>query len=388
MARVSLNRASKQYGNTSALHDFCLDIESGEFVTLLGPSGCGKSTMLRAIAGLVSIDRGSIAIDERDVTRVPIHRRNIGMVFQNLALFPHMTVSENVDFGLKMRQVPRANRSRAVAEALSLVRLPGFGDRYPHQLSGGQQQRVAIARALVINPGVVLLDEPFAALDRKLREEMQIELRELTRRVGITSVFVTHDQEEALTLSDRIVVMNAGRVEQIGTPDAVYSRPETRFVADFMGARNILETRAIRLNQSDMLLEWQGRMLRARLPQSHHLMADSVVSVALRPELIRIEPARDSAAENTATGRITSRIDQGAYITLAIDTDSPPGKSIVVRQAKAGHALHAPCQPGDTVGLAWNAIDIVILRDNSQDALRSAADSKPSLTPEKLRRMA
>src|SRR5258708_3981663 len=263
MPYLSIDQATKQYGATKALDEVCLDIDVGEFVTLLGPSGCGKSTTLRAIAGLLDLDRGTIAIDGRDFTKVPIHRRDIGVVFQNNALFPHRTGAQTVAFGLRMRNVARAEQASRTVEALALVHLPDFGARYPHQLSGGQQQRVAIARALVINPRVLLLDEPFAALDRKLREEMQMELRDLTRRVGITSVFVTHDQEEALTLSDRIVVMNAGRVEQIGVPDAIYSRPEPPFVASSMGARNILETTVTQLTETDAVLAWQGARLRA-----------------------------------------------------------------------------------------------------------------------------
>jgi spermidine/putrescine ABC transporter ATP-binding subunit len=359
---VSIDQATKLYGATRALDEVCLDIEVGEFVTLLGPSGCGKSTTLRAVAGLLAIDRGSIAIDGRDVTNVPIHRRDIGMVFQNDALFPHMTVAENVGFGLRMRKVPQGERAQRTADVLALVHLPDFGARYPHQLSGGQQQRVAIARALVINPRVLLLDEPFAALDRKLREEMQMELRELTRRVGITSVFVTHDQEEALTLSDRIVVMNAGRIEQIGMPDAIYSRPETRFVADFMGARNILETTVVRIGESDVTLAWHGRALRAPLLAHHWLSADRPAAVALRPELIRI--VRDPAAgENAASGRVVSKVDQGAFVTFKVETGVAPEQTLVVRQTKVDQARGGACAVGDTIGLVWDAADLVLLRD-------------------------
>jgi putative spermidine/putrescine transport system ATP-binding protein len=376
---VSLDQATKQYGATRALDEVCLDVEVGEFVTLLGPSGCGKSTTLRAVAGLLDIDRGTIAIDGRDVTRVPIHRRDIGMVFQNNALFPHMTVAENVGFGLKMRKLPQAERSRRTADALSLVHLPDFGARYPHQLSGGQQQRVAIARALVINPRVLLLDEPFAALDRKLREEMQIELRELTRRVGITSIFVTHDQEEALTLSDRIVVMNAGRIEQVGTPDAIYSRPETRFVADFMGARNVLETRVARLAGAEAVLSWEGRALRAPLLVHHWIATDSTVAVALRPELIRIVRL-PVVAENATSGRLVSKVDQGAFLTLKIETGPAPAQTLIVRQTKVDQARGGACAIGDTVGLTWDPADLVILRDSPRSTGRPESASPPAPT--------
>jgi len=376
MPYLSIDQATKQYGATKALDEVCLDIDVGEFVTLLGPSGCGKSTTLRAIAGLLDIDRGTIAIDGRDFTKVPIHRRDIGVVFQNNALFPHMTVAQNVAFGLRMRNVARTEQANRTAEALALVHLPDFGARYPHQLSGGQQQRVAIARALVINPRVLLLDEPFAALDRKLREEMQMELRDLTRRVGITSVFVTHDQEEALTLSDRIVVMNAGRIEQIGTPDAVYSRPETRFVADFMGARNILETTAAHIGDANALLDWQGTTLRAPLLEHHWLTAGSTVAVALRPEAIRIV-APSAAGENVASGQVVSKVDQGAFVTIRLEI--APEKMLVVRQTKADQARSGRCTLGDMVGLAWDATDLVLLRDAPRNTARVLAENPTTI---------
>jgi spermidine/putrescine ABC transporter ATP-binding subunit len=373
MPYLSIDQATKQYGAIKALDEVCLDIDVGEFVTLLGPSGCGKSTTLRAVAGLLDIDRGTIAIDGRDFTKVPIHRRDIGVVFQNNALFPHMTVAQNIAFGLRMRNVARAEQERRTSEALTLVHLPDFGARYPHQLSGGQQQRVAIARALVINPRVLLLDEPFAALDRKLREEMQMELRDLTRRVGITSVFVTHDQEEALTLSDRIVVMNAGRIEQIGTPDAIYSRPETRFVADFMGARNILEATAMRIGEADALLDWQGTALRAPLLEHHWLIAGSAVAAALRPEAIRIAPS-PNAGENAASGEVMAKVDQGAFVTVKIKI--APDKLLTARQTKADQARRGRCAIGDTVGLAWDAADLVLLRDAPRNIARVLAENQ------------
>jgi spermidine/putrescine ABC transporter ATP-binding subunit len=372
MPYLSIDQATKQYGATKALDEVCLDIEVGEFVTLLGPSGCGKSTTLRAVAGLLDIDRGTIAIDGRDFTKVPIHRRDIGVVFQNNALFPHMTVAQNVAFGLRMRNIARAEQASRTAEALALVHLPDLGARYPHQLSGGQQQRVAIARALVISPRVLLLDEPFAALDRKLREEMQMELRDLTRRVGITSVFVTHDQEEALTLSDRVVVMNAGRIEQIGTPDAIYSRPETRFVADFMGARNILETTVRRIDDADAQLDWQGTMLRAPRLQHHWLSTASAVAVALRPEALRIV-APSAAGENVASGQVVSKVDQGAFVTIKIEIT--PEKILVVRQTKADQARSGRCARGDTVAVAWDTADLVLLRDAPRNTARALPET-------------
>ncbi len=230
----------KDYGANRALHGVNLAINPGEFVSLLGPSGCGKTTALRALAGLEMITSGSIRINEADVDAVPANKRDIGMVFQSYSLFPHMTVRENVEFGLRMRRVEKAKRAFRAAEALELVGLTALGERYAHQLSGGQQQRVALARALVTRPKVLLLDEPLSALDAKVRVSLRDEIRRIQRELGITTVFVTHDQEEALAVSDRIAVMHAGSIEQIGTPEELYQRPVSGFVADFIGLSNRL----------------------------------------------------------------------------------------------------------------------------------------------------
>jgi spermidine/putrescine transport system ATP-binding protein len=305
------------------------------------------------------------------VSRVPPHKRNVNTVFQHYALFPHMTVWDNVAYGPRSQKKDKAEVRKRVDDLLEIVRLTDFAQRKPAQLSGGQQQRVAIARALVIRPRVLLLDEPFAALDRKLREEMQMELRDLTRRVGITSVFVTHDQEEALTLSDRVVVMNAGRIEQIGTPDAIYSRPETRFVADFMGARNILETTVRRIDDTDAQLDWQGTMLRAPLLEHHWLSTASTVAVALRPEALRI--VAPFAGENAASGQVVATVDQGAFVTIRIEI--APEKMLVVRQTKADQARSGRCARGDTIGLAWDTGDLVLLRDAPRNTARVLAEN-------------
>ena len=247
MARavVDLSGVSKRYGAVVALDGVDLTVFEGELLSLLGPSGCGKTTTLNVIAGFAAPDAGRVVIDDADVTGEPAWRRGLGIVFQSYALFPHMSVADNVAFGLRERGLGRTEIAERVSEALALVRLPGAGRRRPHELSGGMQQRVALARALVIRPRVLLLDEPLAALDRKLREEMRAELRDIQQRVGITTVFVTHDQHEALGLSDRVAVMNAGRLEQLGSPREVYERPATPFVADFVGASSVLHARAI-----------------------------------------------------------------------------------------------------------------------------------------------
>jgi ABC-type Fe3+/spermidine/putrescine transport system ATPase subunit len=237
-ASVRLKELTKLFGATRAVDRVSLTIEPGSMVALLGPSGCGKTTTLRMVAGLVEPSAGEIFLDERPITRVPVHRRNIGMLFQNYALFPHMNVAENIAFGLETRGIKRAAAAERVASALQLVQLPEYSNRMPSQLSGGQQQRIALARALVVEPALLLLDEPLGALDKALRQSMQVELRALQQRLGVTTVMVTHDQDEALTMADRIVIMRDGRVEQVGAPADVYQRPVSRFVAGFLGASN------------------------------------------------------------------------------------------------------------------------------------------------------
>ncbi|SEC05342.1 putative spermidine/putrescine transport system ATP-binding protein [Rhizobiales bacterium GAS188] len=241
MARVVLEHLSKRYGETSVVKDLSLDIPQGEFLVLLGPSGCGKTTTLRMVAGFIEPSAGKITLDGRDVTTLPPWKRNTGLVFQSYALFPHLTVDENVAFGLEMRKVAADEMRTRVAEALRLVRLEGFGDRLPRQLSGGQQQRVALARALAFRPDVLLLDEPLSNLDAKLREEVRVEIRELQQKLGITTVMVTHDQDEALSMADRLVVMAQGEVQQVGSQRDLYERPAGRFVAGFVGRSNFLE---------------------------------------------------------------------------------------------------------------------------------------------------
>ena len=363
MSALVIDRASKSFGQGRVLDEISLSVAAGEFVTLLGASGCGKSTLLRAIAGLGSLDSGSILIGGRDVTTTPVHRRDIGMVFQSHALFPHMTVSRNVAFGLKMRGIASASQLARTEAALDLVRLKGFAGRYPHELSGGQQQRVAIARALVINPKILLLDEPFAALDRKLREEMQAELRSLTRRVGITTVFVTHDQEEALTLSDRIAVMNAGRIEQISDPDGVFSRPETAFVADFMGCRNILSAALTDIEGDRVRLLWDGTTLIGRAPPNYRISREKLTSIAVRPEYIYVAPSGEASGDvNAVTGLVESVIDQGAFLSLAVTVGAEARHRLFVRRPKSEQTARC-IGVGDSVRLSWQVNDVVVLRD-------------------------
>src|SRR6202521_3158155 len=251
---VRLDDVTKRFGETTALRDASLLVRRGELMTLLGPSGCGKTTLLNLVAGFLVPDRGEIAIDGERVTDLPTYRRDIGMMFQSYALFPHMSVAANVGYGLKMRRIAKPEIARRVAHALALIKLDGLEDRKPRQLSGGQQQRVALARALVINPKVLLLDEPFSALDKNLRASMQVELRDIQRKLGVTTIFVTHDQSEALSISDRLAVMSEGRIRQLGTPEDVYRRPGDRFVASFVGDTNVLRGRLDRIDGSHAIV--------------------------------------------------------------------------------------------------------------------------------------
>jgi len=284
---LSVRNLSKHYGATRAVDDVSLDIPRGQFVTLLGPSGSGKTTILMAIAGFVQPTAGEILVDRAPITQLPPEKRNFGMVFQGYALFPHMSVAENVAFPLRVRKLGRAETETRVKDALSLVQLGPLADRKPQQLSGGQQQRVALARALVNRPAVLLLDEPLGALDLKLRETMQHELKDLQKRVGITFIYVTHDQEEALTMSDRIAVMSEGRVQQVGTPEQIYNFPANHFVADFIGDTNFLEGKVVSLHEDRTVIK-VGRedvtAARANFP----LMPGEKVTMVIRPEKLAV----------------------------------------------------------------------------------------------------
>jgi putative spermidine/putrescine transport system ATP-binding protein len=285
------------YGGNTVLSVEELVIEGGEFLSVLGPSGCGKTTLLNCLAGFVQPATGQITLDGEDLTRVPPHRRGLGLVFQSYALFPHMTVADNVAYGLRAQRVPKTDRRERIAEVLRLVGLEDYADRRPRQLSGGQQQRVAVARALATKPGVLLLDEPLSNLDAKLRREMRAELRALQKELGITAVFVTHDQEEAMSMSDRVAVLSGGRIEQLGAPESVYNHPATRFVAEFVGAANVVT--------------WDGAL------------------VAIRPERVRLDEAGTRRATVTATSftggswHVDLEIDDGTQLSARV-TEPPP----------------------------------------------------------------
>jgi spermidine/putrescine transport system ATP-binding protein len=300
---VELRDVIKRFGDVVAVDHVSLRIRDGEFFSLLGPSGCGKTTTLRMIAGFEQPTEGEVFIAGQPVAGIPAFERNTNMVFQNYALFPHMMVAQNVAFGLEMKRAPRSEINRRVTEVLEMVRLPGMEDRRPNQLSGGQQQRVALARALVNRPAVLLLDEPLGALDLKLRKEMQLELKDLQHRVGITFVYVTHDQEEALTMSDRIAVMHLGGVLQIGTPTEIYERPNCRFVADFIGETNFLEGQVVARENGHVTVMIRPDV-KVRVPVGEEGMAVSQVTVAVRPEKIRLLNEPLARAENCLPGVI------------------------------------------------------------------------------------
>ncbi|MEU3170350.1 ABC transporter ATP-binding protein [Streptosporangium sp. NPDC006930] len=355
-AAVRLRGIVKQYGAAApAVNEVSLDIAAGEFVSLLGPSGSGKTTTLNAIAGFVDIDAGEIELDGVSVASVRPHLRNIGMVFQHFTLFPHMTVAENVAYPLRQRKIPAKERAQRVQAALEMVQLGEYGARRPDQLSGGQQQRVAVARAVVFEPRVLLMDEPFGALDRKLREELQIQLRGLHRELGVTIIFVTHDQEEALVLSDRIAVFNNGSIDQVGTPAELYDRPESRFVAQFLGESNVFEGTVQEVDGVRALACPDGRFV---LPPS---AADpgAEIQAMVRPEKCRIAPVgseRDGLT-NALEGEVEEEIFLGSSRKLLVRT--PTDRVVTVRSTAAADR---GVSVGAKVVVTWDSADLLVVR--------------------------
>ena len=348
---VELRGVSKRYGRAQAIERIDLRVGHGEFYSLLGPSGCGKTTTLRLIAGFERPDEGQVLIGGLDVASSPPYRRDVNTVFQHYALFPHMTVTENVAFGLQQRRVPADQIAGRVAEALEMVRLDRLGHRRPAELSGGQQQRVALARALVNHPTVLLLDEPLGALDMKLRKEMQVELKALQQQVGITFVYVTHDQEEALTMSDRIAVMNAGRVLQEGAPREIYEHPATRFVADFIGLTNFLDGEVVELKDNRVLVKI-GDALTVWCESHATATPGSAVTVGVRPEKIEIFEQPPTAALNCWRGQVLSGVFLGEQTEYLVRLDQ--GSEVVVRRQNLRINGSGPAvSPGSFVYVAW-----------------------------------
>ncbi len=350
---VSLIHVRKSYGDVVAVADLVLNVPRGAFFSLLGPSGCGKTTTLRIVAGFERPDRGDVLIRGRRVTNVPPYRRDYGMVFQNFALFPHMSIADNVAFGLRMRGVDRAGMKRKVQEALGLVKLPGYESRYPNQLSGGQQQRVALARALVLRPAVLLLDEPLGSLDKKLREEMQIEIHDLQRQFAISTIFVTHDQDEALTMSDAIAVMNHGLIEQIGTPREVFERPGTEFVARFMGAGNVLEGRIVSTDGDAQLIDLG--VGRARGRGSGKRIGEAVL-IAVRPENIALSR---EASDTGVRASVASVVYHGAITHVHMMA----GETALVAHLSNRASAEATWEIGDIAHCRWGEESTIVLAD-------------------------
>jgi putative spermidine/putrescine transport system ATP-binding protein len=355
LAYLALTGIEKRYGAASApvVAGLDLTIRQGEFLTLLGPSGCGKTTTLRMIAGLVPPSAGRIRLAGSDITSRPAHRRNMGLVFQNYALFPHLSVAENVAFGLEMRGIKPPAIEKRVDDALTLVRLTGFAQRRPAALSGGQQQRVALARALVIAPAVLLLDEPLSNLDAKLREELREEIRDIQRRLHITTVFVTHDQEEALTMSDRIVVMNAGRIEQIGTPTEIYEKPASPFVAGFIGRMNRIEAKVTASKGGFSILEASG--LRLAVPRM--LPHGTRATVMVRPH--RIHLARSESTAEVGQNSIRATIRKVTFAGETVQYEIVAGGSVLRVESQTSSAGYHR-NPGDEVTAEWALTDTLV----------------------------
>ncbi|MDT0681099.1 ABC transporter ATP-binding protein [Roseicyclus sp. F158] len=340
---VQIDGVRKSFSGTVALEPVWLKIRRGEFLTLLGPSGCGKTTLLNLIAGFLDADKGELFIDRSLVTQVPPHKREIGIVFQNYALFPHMSVAQNVAYGLRTRRVSKAETEARVRETLALVKLEDFADRRPRQLSGGQQQRVALARALVIRPRVLLLDEPFSALDRNLRTAMQVELKEIQSCLGLTTVFVTHDQSEALSMSDRIAVMSRGRIRQIGSPGEIYDRPQNRFVSTFVGDANLFDATLLETSGDAASIDVAGTRVWLRTYQDE-MPEPGAVTLFVRPEKCRLTRAGQAG---TLPATVALSVYQGSHAELHLDCSAARDGRVMLR-VPASEALPV----GTAVGIA------------------------------------
>lgn len=356
MVSVTLEHVTKTFGEVQAVQDVSLNIRKGELFFILGPSGCGKTTLLRMIAGFYPPTAGRILFDDRDMSRMPPHRRNTGMVFQNYALWPHMSVWENVAYGLNLRKVSADEKKRRVEEALEIVRMAPYADRSPNQLSGGQQQRVALARALVINPDVVLLDEPLSNLDAKLRLEMRHEIRRIHDDLGATMVYVTHDQKEALSMADRMAVMGMGVVQQIGDPRTIYNRPANTFVADFIGETNFIPGTIADIDDGYLVETPVGRF-HSRTPCEHAYRPGDRVTCSVRPESIRIETHNGQPAQiNQIDARVTQVIYLGECEQYTLILEDKTTVKVIDH-----HPERPRTEPGETVRLVFSAATVVIL---------------------------
>jgi spermidine/putrescine transport system ATP-binding protein len=346
---ITLERVSKRYGSFVAVHEASFEIRRGEFFSMLGPSGCGKTTMLRMIAGFEEVTSGVLRLDGMDVVGVPPYRRAVNTVFQNYALFPHLSVFDNVAFGPRIRQVERARLERRVREMLEVVRLGGFASRMPNQLSGGQRQRVALARALVNDPSALLLDEPLSALDLELRRQMQLELKRIQRDVGITFVFVTHDQEEALTMSDRIAVMRGGRLEQVGTPEEIYDAPESAFVARFIGSANLIPVVVERAADGRATLELPGGRRGEAPTGGRSFAAGAPALLMIRPERLELAAHEPPPGRSALPVTCTELVFQGAVRRCAL---RDPAGGELVDYLEASREVPG-LRPGAALWVSW-----------------------------------
>lgn len=351
---VKLENFSKSYGNKKIIDNINLDIYEGEFLTFLGSSGCGKTTILRSISGLDYPTNGKIYIDGLDATNLEPQKREVNTIFQNYALFPLMTIEENIAFGLKMKKVPKNEIKKRVKEMLELVHLEGYEMRKPKDLSGGEQQRVSIVRGLINKPKVLLLDEPLSALDLKLRKKMQIELKQLQKKLGITFIYVTHDQEEALSMSDRIVVLKDGNIEQIGTPVEVYEKPNSLYVADFLGEANVFNGKSISKEKDKNILKIDDNL--ELIVLNKELNIDEEVDIVVRPENIKISKTE---LKNSIEGKIFEQIYDGAFTKILIKIDKKIIKSTIYGNDKLYNV-------GDIVYIYWDVEDAIVLRKNNE----------------------
>jgi spermidine/putrescine transport system ATP-binding protein len=354
---VKLTNIVKSFdeGNVEALKSISLDICEGEFLTILGPSGCGKTTTLRIVAGFEQPSSGSVLIDNEEVATKAPYERNVNTVFQSYALFPHMNIFDNIAFGLNLKKVPKEEIKNRVKKMLKTVQMEGYENRMPDQLSGGQKQRVAIARAIINNPKVLLLDEPLGALDLKLRKQMQVELKHLQQKLGITFVYVTHDQEEALTMSDRICVMNKGQIEQLGTPDEIYERPRTKFVADFIGETNLFEGKTLHVDNEKAMIELNdGQQV---CINDNNLVKGESVCFAVRPERLKLKAAPESG-DSWIKARLKERIYIGSALRTILTLST--GKNITVNEPAGENYVFSSENP--EIFITWNPKNAVVIK--------------------------